>query len=306
MKSKARGIKGALTRKIGPLPAWVWAIVGFGLVWYYRSKLSAGSQSGTGTGSVAPTPVDPQPGQVLQPGESYYDPNTGAMSTAPGGGNGGGTPSDYSGLVDGITAAIAAGEAATAGSSGGTGPASTGGSGAGTPPPKKRGRGKPPKLTAKGALRAPFGHKKPAAKKGFTTKGLGKGFWEYVPVKRTPKPKNQHGPKAKTTKPPKPGTKSKPRSTATTKATTGGRTTARGKKPLAAKGKVRGAPQANASVPRAQSTKRTTPVVTPPVVRQRPVASTQPRRPAPVPSTHRTASTPPRTASRTKTTARKR
>jgi hypothetical protein len=297
MKNKTKGIGGSLTRKLGPLPVWVWAIAGFGLVWYYRNKLSAGSvATGTGTGSVAPAPTTPQAQQVLQPGESVYDPNTGTMTTAPGGGGVTDTtvPPDNSGLIDAITAAIAAGEAVAGGRTGTT--SSNGG--AGTAPPSAAatsGTRKAPKL-GRGGVRAPFGHNRPAtAPKGYRTVGQGGGFWEFLP-KRTPKPKNQHGKPVKTTHPPKPGTKRKPRSTATMKITTGGRTAGRTRKPAIPKGKVRGGVKATASAMRVQSTKRTTPAVSRPVVRQRPVANAQPRRPAAAPSVHRTASTPPRTA----------
>lgn len=37
-------------------------------------------------------------------------------------------------------------------------------------------------LTTSGAIRAPSGPKKPAAKAGYTIRGLGGGAWEYVPV----------------------------------------------------------------------------------------------------------------------------
>ena len=74
-------IKSALTRKFGPLPAWAWlGILGVGY-YYYRNRTSAAS--GTGTGAVAPAPPTPQPGQLLDPGQSYYDPNTGGLVTAP-------------------------------------------------------------------------------------------------------------------------------------------------------------------------------------------------------------------------------
>lgn len=40
-----------------------------------------------------------------------------------------------------------------------------------------------PRLTTKGAVRAPSGPSKPRAPHGFTTKGLGGGNWEWVPTK---------------------------------------------------------------------------------------------------------------------------
>ena len=130
-------IKRSLTRKLGPLPAWAWLLL-FGVgVWYYRRKMSpaASAYSGTGTGSVAPASGPPQAQVPLEPGQSVYDPNTGALLTAPGGGAaGGGT--DPSSAIDNLANSIAdAIAAATAGgqvSPGGTTPGSpTGGGGAG-------------------------------------------------------------------------------------------------------------------------------------------------------------------------------
>lgn len=96
-------LKSALTRKFGPLPAWAWAALLGGAYYFYR-KYSAAA-SGTGTGSVAPVAPTPQPGQLLQPGESYYDPNTGALTTAPGGGSG--SDSSGGGGTDGSTPSAA-------------------------------------------------------------------------------------------------------------------------------------------------------------------------------------------------------
>lgn len=82
-------IKRALTRKMGPLPAWAWLGIFAIAVYYYRNKMSgtASTQSGTGTGSVSPFGL-----QALQPGTSYYDSQVpGQFFTTPGGGSGGGT-----------------------------------------------------------------------------------------------------------------------------------------------------------------------------------------------------------------------
>lgn len=101
-------VKNALTRKIGPLPAWGWLLLAFGGIYFYR-RYSATS-SGTGTGSVAP--VSPTPGtgeQVLQPGESIYDPTAGTLATAPGGGVGDTTSADLATAMDNLANAIGAG-----------------------------------------------------------------------------------------------------------------------------------------------------------------------------------------------------
>lgn len=76
-------IKETLTRKLGPFPAWVWlVIIGVG-IWWYRNH-SASATTTADTSSVSPaTPESPI---TLDPGESVYDPNSGQLTTAPGGG----------------------------------------------------------------------------------------------------------------------------------------------------------------------------------------------------------------------------
>lgn len=88
-------VKEALTRKLGPLPAWAWLLIVGAGVWWYRNRNS--SVSGTGTGNVSPTPVTPQDPVTLDPGQSVYNPNTGSLSTAPGGGTDNGTSGAGSG-----------------------------------------------------------------------------------------------------------------------------------------------------------------------------------------------------------------
>lgn len=221
-------ITSALTKKWGPLPAWVW-LFGGGLVYYLYRKYST-TASGTGTGSVGPAPVTPQPQTVLQPGESVYDPNTGALTTAPGGGgstdgSGGATAADLTDAMNNLANAIASGMPApqvdngTAGSdavAAAVSPAAVAGHPAGTRP----------RLTARGAVYAPFGHNRPRAKAGYTIKGLGRGFWEYVP-KRTTKSKGQHHAQGKTSKPVKTGRTTRGRSATSVRSTTAGRATAR-------------------------------------------------------------------------------
>jgi hypothetical protein len=219
-------ITSSLKKKWGPLPAWAW-LLGGGLLYYFYRKYSATSASGTGTGSVAPAAATPQPITTLGAGESAYDPNTGSLVTAPGGGGSADTSS-----ADALTAAMnnLAGAIAS-GMPDNTDPGSnnpTTNPGAGTPAATTGtggAKGKP-KLTAPGALRAPFGHTKPAARQGYTIKGLGRGFWEYVP-KRTPKPKGQPNATKKTSKPIQPGATTRARSTTSVRHTTGGRATAR-------------------------------------------------------------------------------
>lgn len=71
-------ISNALTRKIGPLPAWAW-LLGLALVLYYYRKMKGGSSSSLSTTA----PQDTQSPVTLEPGESVYDPNTGELLTTP-------------------------------------------------------------------------------------------------------------------------------------------------------------------------------------------------------------------------------
>lgn len=191
-------VKDALTRKIGPLPAWTWFIF-FGVgVWYYRRKLggSTATVSGTGTGSVAPASGPPQSPVTLAPGESVYDPNTGALTSAPGGGS-----SDYGQGVTDLADAILQGLTENqAGSK--TSPTHNG---TGGKPGKNDGK-RAPKLRGKGAIPAPSGAKKPTSPKGYTSVGLGRGFWEFLPKARRggTTTKQQGRKRAKVKAPPKP------------------------------------------------------------------------------------------------------
>lgn len=87
------GISGSLTRKVGPLPVWAWALIaGIGL-YVIRNRSGAGgvtasqaamAQSAQNQNQLAPV--------TLSPGETVYDPNTGALmgGSVGGGGNNGG------------------------------------------------------------------------------------------------------------------------------------------------------------------------------------------------------------------------
>lgn len=74
----------SLKKKIGPLPAWAWALVLAGAVYYYRKRTA--SSATTATGATDQLPSDT--GTILQPGESVVGPD-GSLTTAPGGGDGG-------------------------------------------------------------------------------------------------------------------------------------------------------------------------------------------------------------------------
>lgn len=292
-------VKAALTRKYGPLPAWGWFII-FGLgVWYYRRKFGAVS-TGTGTGSVAQSGPTPGTGeQVLQPGESVYDPTAGTLTTAPGGGgaSGGGASGDPTGFqqaIDDLANAIATGMP----------PQQVVVTGGDNSP--QGGHKKPPKLQGKGAIRAPFGHNKPTGKKGYTVKGLGHGFWEYVP-KAKAKSKGQGKPQIQSGSW-RSSAKSAARSTASIRKNSGGRTTAKQSKPQGHSnaGHTSHAPVQNSrarqrpKTPAVTSTIRQRTVATHPApTTQRHGAAPAPRPSAPGPRTQRSpARTPPRPAAR--------
>lgn len=78
-------IKTTITKKIGPLPAWAWAIVVAGGIYWYRKK-TAGTSTAATTASADTTSTPTSPPVTLQPGESVYNPSTGDIATAPGGG----------------------------------------------------------------------------------------------------------------------------------------------------------------------------------------------------------------------------
>lgn len=195
-------MKRALTRKLGPLPAWAWAIVAFVAVYWYRNRTGGGTGVLSTGATNQPGPItsdlNPQPQTTLQPGEAVYDPNTGALVTSPFGPptdqTANPTNSDIADAINGLTGALISGQGQAVNLPGGTGTAST------------ATRATQPKLRGKGAVRAPFGHNKPTAPKGYRAIGLGKGFWEFLPTssaKRKAKAKTKPGtakPKQKTDK----------------------------------------------------------------------------------------------------------
>lgn len=240
-------IKHALTRKFGPLPAWAWLFVA-GATYYFYRKYTAASSSNTSTTSTTGTGTSSDLSPIdIPPGDSVYDPNTGSLLTAPasGGvsGNGSSTTagsSDPSQAIDdlatAITSAIDAIDTQNGNNSGSSGNGNGGNSGGGSSPNPSTPPGaapptKPPtpSLKGKGAIRAPFGHRKPTPPKGYRAVGLGHGFWEFAPDKKKAKPKSAHN----YSKPPTTTTRNhalhtgKPRSSATTRQRNGGRTTAR-------------------------------------------------------------------------------
>lgn len=79
-------IGAALKRKLGPLPVWIWAILGGMIVYFLRSKgyFGGGLQTADTLQPRQASATPREPVTTLQPGESAYDPNTGTLTTAPG------------------------------------------------------------------------------------------------------------------------------------------------------------------------------------------------------------------------------
>lgn len=76
-------IKGALTRKFGPLPAWGWLGIGGGGIWYYRRHAASGG-SQQAAAMQYPASVGPW-------GQDPYGIQGGAGTASDSGGNAGGT-----------------------------------------------------------------------------------------------------------------------------------------------------------------------------------------------------------------------
>lgn len=79
-------IRAALTRKLGPLPAWAWLAIFAGAVFLWRrghgGSTASAATTDTGNG-VDLTPPEPQDPITLQPGESVYNPATGQLIASP-------------------------------------------------------------------------------------------------------------------------------------------------------------------------------------------------------------------------------
>lgn len=259
------GIRNALTRKLGPLPAWAWAVIAGIGIYVYRNRSGKLNQ---------PTPLQPsqdnalppQDQVTLQPGESVYDPNSGVLTTAPGS-----DTTDTSGLAAAYNTLAAAIAKATATSAKG-----------GTAPDRGTVGGVPPRSTPKGKGKHPNNNKKPHNTHNMPERG----------TKRTPKPKgNRRAPKGDA-KRPRSNTRIRERLGRPNRAYGG---TTHGAAPLT--------PRAAAS-PTAQATVRarqrpTQPMVSPPAQGQHQVSSHQPKRKEVVANPPRPSSPPRRTVNRT-------
>ena len=80
MQQGVSRVREALTRKLGPLPVLAWALIaGVGLYLYRARNSAAGPTASTDTNTPNTESTSPQDPVTLQPGESVYDPNTGAL-----------------------------------------------------------------------------------------------------------------------------------------------------------------------------------------------------------------------------------
>jgi hypothetical protein len=81
-------VRQALTRKLGPLPVWAWALIaGIGLYMYRARHAPMTGADAASVDTTAPDQTDASGQQdpvTLDPGQSVYDPNTGQLQgTAP-------------------------------------------------------------------------------------------------------------------------------------------------------------------------------------------------------------------------------
>lgn len=182
----------SLKRKVGPLPMWAWLGIAGVALYLYRRRQAASAAANPDTGSST-TPDTADYGPY---GDGAYGDSSGAGSGGSDGSGGGdsGTGTTGSGTTQPAAPVINI-----------------------TPPPttvSPAAKSKLAKLVGKGAIRATSGPTKPAAKKGYTIKGLGSGAWEYLPVKKTRAKKT----KAKSTA--KPATAASKKTATRAKATT--------------------------------------------------------------------------------------
>lgn len=184
-------IGAALRRKLGPLPVWIWAIFGGAVLYFLRKRGYFGGMGAAQGDTLQPSQANATPPQAqvpLQPGESVYDPNTGSLSTAPGGDSGGSGGTDVGQAIDDLAAALESGHTTSEK----------------TNPSTPRGGVKHSRVTSS--------HHKPAAKKG---------------SKRAAKQKPAHkqaGHKTTAHKPASHGAVKRPRSKTTQRLVNGGRT----------------------------------------------------------------------------------
>lgn len=269
------GIGDALKRKIGPLPAWAWALVAGGALYFYRQHTAA--QTGTAL-QPSQTPAVVQPDTTLQPGESVYDPNTGQLTTAPGGDTSGGGGTDPTDEIGQLAAAIAAAIEALAP---GQTPNDPGTDNPTTPPNGKgrTGKGTRKNVHAGGLAGAGAG----AGAGGTGTKGVSG-------VGRSRKPGKPRGEKPSSS--PQPGQHNNKRSPATLKGKGGHKNKGAKNAPNGrARGQAEGVGQTSGARPRPSSGAVR-------MLRNRPVAAATPKaRPAPTPQ-HRPSAPAPRPAPR--------
>lgn len=152
-------------------------VAALGLVVVYKkihggsTTTSQGVTSLTSAGQIAP--YTPQSVTTLDPGQSIYDPNSqdflGPAQNAPA------EPPVATTTAPQTTAPSQPGYTVNV-----QYPATTGSTKNTTKPAQRVSTGRAP---ARGAIAAPYGPRKPAARKGFTAVGTGSGNWFYVPNK---------------------------------------------------------------------------------------------------------------------------
>lgn len=178
-------IKDSLTRKLGPLPIWVWAVIAGVALYVVRNRMKSGSVvPGGAPPTAAATAAEAQlvtaegnanalsirTPVTLQPGERVFDPTTGFLSTQP-------NDTLNNSLVNILGSLLLPQPPATP---------------PGSSVKVAAKKGNQPKL-GKGAIRAPSGHNKPTAPAGYIAKGLGHGNWEFVKAPKTPRTRTNKG-----------------------------------------------------------------------------------------------------------------
>lgn len=190
-----------LTRKIGPLPAWAWGIIGGIAVYFLYTRYKNSSATGAVNSPTAtvfdPNAVDPTTGLTYGQELSGGFPTTGGLQAS----TGSGSTADTSGVppIDALDTELASflqaqqdfGQVASAIGFTPPNPSANTLAAAGSAPLQNTSPPKPhPPVGSKagphGAIVAPYGHKPPPPKKGYTTIGTGSGGWIYKPLPKPP------------------------------------------------------------------------------------------------------------------------
>lgn len=81
MSDIASKVRESLTRKLGPLPVWAWALMLGAGIFLYRTARGQYTAGGGADASTSEPPESPEPQEpfTVGPGESVFDPNTGQL-----------------------------------------------------------------------------------------------------------------------------------------------------------------------------------------------------------------------------------